>query len=222
MKTNDSNSFNDSPSPKNLKSLPITSIPSPALTQLAQRTDGLRIFSDDTQTRICIPVASSQIIFQNSTNSAERSAGELVEIIESVFGGKFQLPVEATAAMEPASGRTVSDSGNVGSRNSSHSNNKPLATIEIWSLEPGSFDLVLRVPNHVCRDDALALPLIGRFADQAREVSRTMDNLDILRFHEGPSLSLRDAHRRLNRLEIDCGTRLDTEGLLHILNKSLL
>lgn len=173
--------------------------------RLTGRFSGLRAFQDDTQMRFCFPVASDEILYEHSTTPAERPIGEIMEIVENTFSGKFHMPVEPQASLEPASSPT-------------HTRG-PLATIEIWSLEPGSYDLVLRLPHHIAQNETQLTPIIERFIHQAREVARTVDNLDLLRFQAGPSMTLLDAHNRLSLLERQSGTRLDTDSLLNILNQ---
>ncbi len=154
--------------------------------------------------RFCFPIASDEILFEHSTTPAERPIGEVMEIVENTFSGKFHLPVDAQPSLEPVS----------------HSPSRgPLATIEIWSLEPGSYDMVLRLPAHLAQSEAHLTPLIERFIHQAREVSRTVDNLDLLRFQAGPAMTLHDAHNQLSLLERQSGTRLDTDSLANILNQ---
>lgn len=174
------------------------------LSSLVKRFSSLRVFQDDTQMRFCVPIASDEILFEHSATPVERPAGELLEIVEAAFAGKFQLPVDPRAPGDAA--RSLSSHG-------------PLATIEIWSLEPGSYDLVLRMPQHLAHQDSLVTPLIERFVDQAREITRTIDNLDLLRFQSGPTLSLKQAHQRLARLEEESGTRLDSDSLANLLNQ---
>jgi hypothetical protein len=182
---------------------------SAALPQLLKRHGALRVFSDNVQTRLCHPIASGRLVFRQSSSPVLRSAGELLEIVEAALGGKFQLPVEAAPekALEPASGRSADHV--LG----------PVATLEIWSLEPGSYDLVLKLPNALAQNDAVLSPLVTRFVDQAREIARVVGGTDLLRFRGGPSLTPREAHARFNRLEIESGTRLDAENLLILLGR---
>lgn len=175
------------------------------LHQLVQRFGGLRVHTDDNQLRFCFPVASSELLFENSPTPAQRNAGELMDVVEKTVGGKFQLPLEASPALA-VSARTSHPRG-------------PLATLEIWSLEPGSYDLVLKVPQHLAQEASVITPLIERFVDNAREVSRTVDNLDLLRFQAGPGFSLADAQHRLDDLERQNGTQLDTDSLSAILSR---
>lgn len=178
------------------------------LQTLARRHNGLRILSDDTQTRITYPIASDQVIFRHTSTPSPRPVGELMEVVEGAVGGKFVLPVAITSekSLEPASGRTADQS------------KAPLATLEIWSLEPGSFDLVLKLPAKAIDNEATAA-LVTRFVDQAREITRIIDNTDLLRFQSGPALTLTQAQRELSHLERTSGTRLDAENLLTLLKQ---
>ena len=166
-----------------------------SLHTLERRYDGLRVYQDTLQTRLCMPIATDELFFEHNPQPSARSSGELVELVETTLGGKFQLPLQADNAPLPA---------------------RPLATLEIWSLEPGSYDLVLNLPRE--NTSALSATLIERFVDQARQVARRVDALDLLRFSAGPSLSLGQAQTRLHQLERDSGTRLDAESLAHLLN----
>jgi hypothetical protein len=178
------------------------------LIKLAQRHPDLRIFSDDVQTRISFPIATDQLVFMRTPEPRQRPIGELFEIVEGTIGGKFQLPVKTSPekALEPASGRTAQPCGMA-----------PLASIEIWSLEPGCYDLVLKLPRETLTDQTLGAPLINRFIDQAKEISRVIDTTDLLRFQSGPALSIREAQNRLSSLEKESGTRLDAENLIQLM-----
>ncbi len=178
-----------------------------ALIRLQQCYQGLRIYTDEGQMRICTPVASDQIVYQQTDKPMPRPASELLELVEKTIGGKFQLPVETAPekALQPASGRLQGTPA------------KPLATLEVWSLEPGVFDLVLKVPTEISCQENVLENLVSRFVDQAQEVTRIIDNLDLLRFHSGPALSLEEAQKNLIQLERQTGTRLDSEGLLGVL-----
>jgi len=186
------------------------------LTRLVQKYTDLRIFSDDVQTRVSYPIATDQLVFARSSEPLHRPIGELLEIAESTLGGKFQLPVETAPekSLEPASGRI--SNANTGVR---------MATIEIWSIEPGCYDLVLKIPHNTIQDQTVGQPLINRFIDQAKEISRLIDTTDLLRFRTGPALSICEAQKQLSMLEKQTGTRLNTDSLIQILepqNKSKL
>lgn len=183
------------------------------LTPYLQRYPNLRVFTDKLETRFCHTIASDQLVFQNSSDTFPRPMGELLEIVEETLGGKFQLPVETSAekSLEPVSSRSTDSTPH-----------RQLATLEIWSLEDGAYDLVLKVPNAIAQDDNHCAPLIGRFIDQAREINRVVDNLDLLRYQAGLSLGLRDAKNRLRAFERDSGTRLDSESLFALLQDSFV
>jgi|GEM_PF-2088622 hypothetical protein len=178
------------------------------LVKLAQKHPELRVFSDDIETRISYPIATDHLIFMRTTEPKPRPIGELLEVVETTLGGKFRLPVETSPerALEPIGGRT-SDCHMTG----------PVAAIEIWSIEPGCYDLVLKVPRTTAQSSTVGLPLINRFVDQAREISRLVDTTDLIRFHTGPSLTVREAQSQLSFLEKKTGTRLDSESLMQIL-----
>lgn len=163
---------------------------------------GLKVFTDADSTRFCLPVAPSHMVYKNLSDSSARPLGEILEVAESVFDGKFglMLQMDPQHALESA-----------GDRTSAH-HRRPLATLEVWSLEPDSFDLVLKLPAQTPPE--VARVLLDRFIDRTHEASRVLDNLDLLRYEAGPALSLPAARQTLLQLERSCGTRLDSESLL--------
>jgi hypothetical protein len=84
--------------------------------------------------------------------------------------------------------------------------------LEVWSVEPDSFDLVLKLPKDTPAVTAQAL--LERFLDRAVETTRVVDNRDFLRYESGPALTLPQARQTLLGLERRSGARLDTESLL--------
>jgi hypothetical protein len=186
--------------------------PVKTLSRLQKTHSGLKVVSENDSLRLCFPIAADSIVFENSTETAQRSAGELSEIIEEVFGGKFVLPVRVSASGLEASFSRVAQPEDT---------KKPLATLEIWSLEPGSYDLVLRLSPEAAQNEEFINHTASGFIDRAQEVSRLIDNLDLLRFQAGPGLSLTNARKHLNTLERQSGTRLTSETLLMLLGQSV-
>jgi hypothetical protein len=139
-----------------------------------------------------------------------------MEIVESAIGGKFQIPVATNSinALESISDQT-----------SDPLFNGPLATLEVWSLEAGCYDLVLKLPLSVAQKDSLAGPLIDRFIDHAHRIAQLIDATDRLRSRSGPTLTLRKANHLFNRLEVETAARLDVKTLMQLLktnNRSTL
>lgn len=175
--------------------------------KLVQRHQGLKILNDDTATRFCYPVSSDELVFKDTSKTLPRAVGEILTLAEEAFLGKFSMHVDSDPqhALE-----------GVDSRQNPHPVG-PLATIEVWSLEPGSYDLVLKLPQHCTHDQAGLSSLIDQFIDRARFISNKIDTLDLLRFEAGPSMNLPKAQQALRQLEEKSGTKLDNETLLSFL-----
>jgi hypothetical protein len=172
-------------------------------TQLSRHIPQLKVFEEADGVRFCLPVAPSRLVFKHQPEALGRPMGEILEIVEQVFEGKFGLLLETDPqkALESASGRLVGGTPR-----------GPLATLEVWSLEPESFDVVLKLPARTPPERAAVL--LEKFADRTREVTRVVDNLDLIRYEGGVHMTLPEARETLLKLERQTGTQLDAEGLL--------
>jgi hypothetical protein len=60
-----------------------------------KNTPGLKIFEDNEAIRYCFPVAPTQLVYKDSSEPSARPLGEVMEIAEEIFEGKFGMLLQA-------------------------------------------------------------------------------------------------------------------------------